>query len=88
VTAKRRRGSHALVLSISAVWKRLFDQQSTMLASAMRPWELSPGPSRMWEPYRDAAALGMAMWLTDVASANFARLYASSLVDTETLGGA
>lgn len=74
--------------SVSAVRKRYFDEQSAMLASAMRPWELSPGPSRMWEPYREAAALGIAMWLTDVAGASFARLYASSLVEAGTGSGA
>jgi hypothetical protein len=88
VTATPAVGDRALVLSISAVWKRHFDQQSTMFASASRPWELSPGPSRMWGPYREAAALGMAMWLTDVAGASFARLYASSLVDSEALSWA
>jgi hypothetical protein len=80
--------NHALVLSISSTWKRYFDQRSAMFASAMPPWELSLGPSRMWEPYREAAALGMAMWLTDVAGAHFARLYASSLVDPGRAGGA
>ncbi len=85
MTATPAVGNHALVLSISAVWKRHFDQQSTMFASAMRPRELSPGPSRMWESYREVAALGMAMWLTDAAGASFARLYASSLVDSEAL---
>ena len=83
MTATPAVGNHALALSVFAVWKRHFDQQSTMFATAMRPSELSPGPSRMWEPYREAAALGMAMWLTDVAGASFARLYASSLVDSE-----
>jgi len=42
----------------------------------------------MWESYREAAALGMAMWLTDVAGAHFARLYASSVVDTGAASGA
>jgi len=79
--------NHALVLSVSAIWKRHFDEQSAMFASAMRPWELSPGPSRMWEPYREAAALGMAMWLTDAAGAHFAHVYASSLVNPGRAGG-
>jgi hypothetical protein len=74
----------APIVSISSLWKRYFDQRSAAFASAMRPGELSPDPSRVWESYREAAATGIAMRLTDVASAQFARLYASSLVNPET----
>ena len=81
MTASAPGSDTALVLSVAAVWKCYFDQQSTGLASAMRPWEISPGPSRLWEPLRDAAALGIARFLTDVAGGPFDRLYESSLVE-------
>ena len=73
--------SHStLVTSIAAVWKSYLDQQSAALAAAMRPWEISAGPSRLWEPYREAAAFAIARLLTKVAREPFARLYKSSLV--------
>lgn len=70
----------ALVLSIAAVWKSYLDRQSAALARAMRPWESDAGPSRMWEPYREAAAFAIARLLTEVAHQPFALLCKSSLV--------
>ena len=68
-----------LVLSIAALWKSYLDQQSAAWGAAMRPWETNAGPSRMWEPYREAEAFFIAMLLTETADRPFARLYKSSL---------
>ncbi len=70
---------------LPAIWKSYFDQQSASLASATRPWEISPDPSRLWEPYREAAAVIIATLLTEIARAPFARLYQSSLVGQGSL---
>ena len=86
MTASVQHSDDALVLSITAIWKRYFDQQSAMLASAMRPWEASAGPSRQWEPYREAAAIVMAKLLARLAEVPFARLYRSALADADLNG--
>ena len=75
----------AVVLSVTEVWKSYFDQQSASFASALRPWQISPGPSRLWEPYREAAALNIATLLTAIARGPFARLYQSSLIEQAPL---
>ena len=83
MTAVTRPRDRPLVVSIAAVWKSYFDQQSESLAAAMRPWQTTPGPSRLWESYRGLAALGVASLLTELAGGPFARLYQSSLIDAE-----
>ena len=70
-----------LVLSTAAVWKCYLDEQSAGLDAAIRPWQLTPSPSRLGEAFRDAAALGIANLLSDVAGGWFARLYKSSLLE-------
>ena len=81
MTASTLHNDDALVLSIAAVWKRHFDQQSATLASAMRPWEANAGPSRQWEPYREAAAIVIARLLARTARAPFRELYRSARAD-------
>ena len=83
MTASVQHSDDALVLSITAIWKRYFDQQSAMLACTMRPWEAGAGPSRQWEPYREAAAIVMGRLLTSMAMAPFGQLYRSALADAE-----
>ena len=70
---------NSVVPSIAAVWKSYFDQQSAAWASATRPWEKNPGPSRIWEPYREAVADLVAQLLTAVAAAPFSRLCVASM---------
>ncbi len=83
MTAFVQHNDDALILSIAAVWKRYFDQQSATLASVMRPWEAGAGPSRQGEPYREAAAIIIARLLARVARAPFDQLYRSAQADAE-----
>ena len=77
--AEANPGAHGLLLPN-------FDQQSAMLACTMRPWEAGAGPSRQWEPYREAAAIVMAKLLARLAEVPFARLYRSALADADLNG--
>lgn len=75
-----RQRDEALLLSLAAVWKSYLDQQSAAVARALMPSAIAAGSSRLWEPYRSAAALAIASLLTEAAHERFFRLYQSSLL--------
>lgn len=81
-----RQRDEALLLSLAAVSKSYLDQQSAAVARAIMPSAIAAGPSRLWEPYRSAAALAIASLLTEVAHEPFFRLYQSSLLPAARAG--
>jgi 1-acyl-sn-glycerol-3-phosphate acyltransferase len=69
----------ALIGSLAAVWKSYLDQESAAFEETIRRSAIGRGLSAFWGAYRQELALGVAWFLSDIASRHFSRLYTSSL---------